>query len=540
MKRPSIRRRLILGTASMSALLLMPVGIWLYFSVQKSLEDHFDQLLDEAASLVMIEIEAKNSEVYHEWHDALLENEHQSEQTLIQVWDQNTEKSVRSPALGQSNLERKHGALGERVFYHLTLPDGRRGRAVGILTLPINEHPESNPDFIPEDHPQIFVWAQSGEELHQILYKTKQAFLIGGLALIILLASMIWLIVGRLLQPIQKISDELTERKGNEIGQPLEISQEIPIEIIGMTKTFNLLLQRIDHSRSKDRDFFLNVAHEVRTPIAGLNAVLEQALRAPRSREDYQKRISEALSIGETLGQLVNRLLEFGSLRNAQETIHVKPFSLNQIIQTSWKLVRPRIEQKSLIAQWDLCPGGAPLESNAELAQVVILNLVENAVNYSTPESSIVIKSAQSREGITFTIRNTVTGDLPSEQNIQLFFEPFYRQDKARGREDGHAGLGLSFSREVLEILSGEIRVQRHGETDLQFIVFFPHLNKKDSPKTPPPPPTSSYKPVLEPHTPPSSANDPSSTAYRVKPPPLPLTTPPTSPARSCSHPSSD
>ena len=329
MKRPSIRDRLLVWITFVITLIMAVAGTLLYYSVKRSLYSQHDLLVNEAATLILIEVKARNGEVYHEWQTSLNSTSEKSTKSMIQVWDLKTGDSVKSPSLGEEDLERQYGEVGERIFYNVTLPNGVPGRAVGILTLPVKQGIDGNEGFLPEEHPQIFVWADSTEELRDVLIKTKRAFVAAGVAVIFVSAAAIWLIIYFLSLAVQSFSSDLLSREGTEIGEPIPVPDHLPSEVVGIAKKFNALLERIDHFREKDQDFFLNVAHEVRTPLAGVKAVIEQALRQPRKVEDYQKRLREALNATENLVRLINRLMEFGKLRNARESMVETTLSLD-------------------------------------------------------------------------------------------------------------------------------------------------------------------------------------------------------------------
>lgn len=475
MRHPSIRKRLLVACASVSTVLLVLVSIWLYSKVEKSLEHHFDGQLEEKVTLVMTEIELRESGVHHKWHEALLRDEHRLGSALVQVWDQGTDESIRSPRLDGRDLERHYGEPGELVFYHTVFPDGTEGRSVGVLCHPVVAGDAGDSVSDPSNHPQIIVCSESDEDFHDILNRTQRAFFLEGGALVILLGLVIWWVIGRLLRPLEVMSDELGKRQADEIGRPLEIHENIPSELKGMTETFNDLLQRVEQARTKDRSFFLNFAHEVRTPVAGFNAVLEQAVKSRRDPQEYERRIRDALGIGENLGRLINRLLDFGRITHSHSLARALPFDFNQLVQESWDIVSKKRNARALEIRWDLDPEAPPLRSDRDLVQIVLLNLMENAVSYSDPDLPISIESSAETDGVGFAIRNSVVGEMPSKAETRQFFEPFYRRDKVRSREGGHAGLGLSFCREIMQTLGGDMQVSRPEGTELEFHVLFPN-----------------------------------------------------------------
>mgnify|MGYP005844638669 CR=1 FL=1 len=477
MRHPSLRKRLLVACASVSTGLLILVSIWLYSKVEKSLEHHFDGILEEKVILVMSEIELRESGVHHQWYEALLRDKDRNGSLLIQVWDETSGESIRSPRLDGRDLERRFGEPGELVFYHTVLPDGRQGRSAGVRCLPV----AGDSGLDPSERPQVIVCSENDEDFHDILDRTQRAFILEGGALIILLGLVIWFVVGRLLKPLETMSVELGKRQEEEVGRPLEMDGKIPSELKEMTATFNDLLQRVEQARKRDRSFFLNLAHEVRTPVAGINAVLEQSVKSRREPVDYERRIREALGIGENLGRLISRLLDFGRITRNKTLKQALPFDFKELARESWDIVKKKHDSKAFEIQWDLPRGHPALRSDRDLVQIVLLNLMENAVNYGDPSGPIIITISPQEDGIDFIIRNSVAGEMPTKAETRQFFEPFYRRDKVRSREGGHAGLGLSFCREIMEALGGDMQVSRPEGSELEFTVFFPNGSGRDA-----------------------------------------------------------
>ena len=480
MKRPSIRTRLLIWTTLATTIIMIGAGYFLFQSLRNSLYSQFDNVLNEAATVIMIEVEVQNSRIYHEWKESLERSPLKAGEALIQVWDYHTDETARSRLLGEHNLERNYGALGERVFYNLTLPDGRKGRAVGILTLPVIEEQKGNEGFIPAEHPQIFVWAQDTDNLIKILQRARTTFLIAGSCCLLLIWSAIFIIISLSSRAMSILVDEVRERDGSEVGKPLSLPDNLPSEIAGIAERFNALLHKIDTSRERDRDFFMNVAHEVRTPLAGVRAIIEQALRKPREVSDYQVRLQNALREVEGLNRLVNRLMKFGRLKQKSDDLELAPLDLNTLTHQLWSLAEPRASVRNLTASWNLDPDGA-LVSDAELVKVVVTNLVENAVSYATTGSQIEFRSERRSEHLHLFVSNqtNISGDpLPHQAegtpDVSRFFDPFYRADKSRDLRGNHAGIGLSFSKEIMEILKGSITATSTSSGLVVFEVTFP------------------------------------------------------------------
>lgn len=474
MPRPSIRKRLILWTTILISIVLVITGMILYSSFRSSLYAQTDRFLDEAASVVLIEVEVKNNAVYHEWQEALEKNPQRSSETFIEVWDQRTNQSTRSPALGENSIERRSGALNERVFYDVTLPNGNPGRAVGILIYPTLEHPEDDPGFQVQEHPQIFVWAGNTTHLQALLNKTKSSFIIGITLSVLLLWAIVYQVTHRSLAPMQQINQAMSERRVTEIGNPITIPDDLPLEIVEMAESFNTLLARIDVSRQKDRDFFLNLAHELRTPIAGILTLTEQSLRNPRSAEYYEQRLQTILGSVEDIRNLISRLLKFGKINRGTEPIDFAPIDLSALIKKIQSSLESKAGSKALSFQNYFPSSPLIIKGDMELLRVVISNLLENATNYATHETSIISRIYEDHRGITLSFENSVATPLPEDSEIKRFFDPFYRQDKTRSRQEGHVGLGLSFCKDIVQALGGSIEAHRRDSDRLIFKLTLP------------------------------------------------------------------
>lgn len=476
MRRPSIRTRLLLWSTIVTTVILIAAGCILYKTLKESLYAQYDRLLDEAATIVMIEVEVKDSEVYHEWKESLEDHVLHKDRTLIQVWDYHSDVSVRSAALGDFNLERNYGKLSERVFYNLLLPNGKRGRAVGVLIHPRIEHEEGNEGFVPEMHPQIFVWAQNAEDLHKILLRTKKTFVIGGGTVIVLLWGAIWVVISLSSRAMQSMTNEVLSRKDHEMGRPIPVPDNLPSEVAGMAYKFNELLAKIDQMREKDRDFFLNVAHEVRTPLAGVHAIIEQALRKPRETHDYRRRLEEALVGTSGLRSLINRLMKFGRLKKSEEDLECELVDINQLLKRLWEAFRQKASERQLESKWNLT-GECIVKSDPELVKIVLSNLLENAVTYASEGTVISIETSCEAGGVQIVLGNSIDGLNLGSEDISRFFDPFYRNDQSRDQSGDHAGIGLSFCSEIMEILGGRVSGQAVGVDGVSFCVVIPSIS---------------------------------------------------------------
>lgn len=480
MKRPSIRKRLILWTGLLTGFAMVTGILILYWGIKKSLLNQFDEIMNEAASLVMIEVEVKNGKVFHEWKEAIKNDDTRRESLLIQAWDKNTGETFKSPALGTGSLERRSGALNERIFYNLTLPNGERGRAMATEILPTLEG-DGNKGFDVTKHPQIFIWADSTEPLLRELENVRKNLILGAVAFLGLIWIAIWAVVSKSLLPISELSREIASRTDDHLGAPLPIPGRLPVEIVGAAENFNILLKRIEGQRERDREFSLHVSHELRTPLSGIQTTLEQCLSKDRSGQDYKERVRKALTITEGLRRMVGRLMRFSRLSRSTEVIAPEKLNIRKLIDRQCFLLEEQIEDAKLKIAWVVDQTEFWGIADRELLAILFANLIGNAISYSPPHTSIHLKLEEDEQKTSFSISNKAT-DL-CKGDLSRLFEPFFRQAGERGARGDHSGIGLSLCSEIIRVLGGTIKANLDQKNTITFTVtLFKRLPEGNSP----------------------------------------------------------
>ncbi|MBS1714886.1 MAG: hypothetical protein JST30_11185 [Armatimonadetes bacterium] len=211
-------------------------------------------------------------------------------------------------------------------------------------------------------------------------------------------------------------------------------------------------LRRLERVR---RDFVANVSHELRTPMATIRAMAETILDEPEAPVEASRRyLEKVMSEIDRLTRISNDLLALSKAESkppAQGRVDLSETANAAIQQISAKAKRKGIKTGS-----DIEPGIIVTGSEEQLTQV-LLNLLENAVNYTT-EGSVDVALHRVDGSAEFTVVDTGIG-IPSE-DLPRIFERFYRVDKARSRASGGTGLGLSIVRHIVESHGGKTGVE--------------------------------------------------------------------------------
>ena len=220
-------------------------------------------------------------------------------------------------------------------------------------------------------------------------------------------------------------------------------------------------LRRIDKVRT---DFVANVSHELKTPIGALSLLAETLIDEPN--ESVRARLTEQMTIeADRAAGLIEALIDLSRIESTAPTM--ARVDLRTVIEmaVSWCSAPAHRATVSIIEEI----------SNIELAvladerQLVmaIRNLIDNAIKYSEPGSTIVVRAGL-LGGVSAAISVTDTGCGIPERDLLRVFERFYRVDRARSRDTGGSGLGLSIVRHIVDQHAGVVSVasvEGHGST---------------------------------------------------------------------------
>jgi len=470
MLRSSIRNRLLFGMGALMALILSICTLLLYFTVKQTFYNRVDHDLTKLTALLLPEIEIQGNKVVHEWLDDIEENPSRKKQDLIQIWDVNTGQVTRSPALGEFHLPKLFSNLDEPVFQDITLPGNKAGRALGVkfIILPNDEDQGGGPSsFILQDHPQIMVIAVDIEEIVEALQQMRLIMVGTFMAALAFSGLVISTIINSSLAPISTLTDWIKHKDENLLGERSSLEKDFPLELIGLATEYNKLLDRIDKARTRERDFSAHAAHELRTPLAGIRATLEQTLTRDRTVLEYKNSSNETYEIAKQMSDTVNRLMQFSRIQNQNYIIAAQEIHIHEQLDLAWNKLKGKAQNKNLTVKWELNAKPDTLMTDHELIRILFSNLIDNALSYAPESSEITIQSFRCERAFHLSICNL--SDYISDDDMNRLFDPFYRKDKVRGASEGHSGIGLSLAREIVKALDGKIDLS--FENDKMFVV---------------------------------------------------------------------
>ena len=355
---------------------------------------------------------------------------------FFQLWDAGGATIARSESLKKrADLPRRFGKPDKPERWNFTLPNGRPGRAIGFAFRPRGEGPEAR-----DNGPEVrLVVASDREDLDERLWGLL-GLSVGCAALLVLVT--LWLIprvLRRGLRPLDQLGEQAGAIHAGSLATRFHAGT-LPAELQPIARRLNDLLARLEGSFERERRFSADLAHELRTPIAELRALAECALKWPDAREPAMDR--ETLAIARHMERLVAHLLALARGEQGHLALQIEPLAIDELVRDTWRGFAPRAEERGLAVHLALAPGTAA--ADRALLRSILVNLFDNAVDYTPTGGGIAIACARTAERVELTVSNT-TVDLAAD-DVPRLFDRFWRKEAARSGGQ-HFGLGLPLAR---------------------------------------------------------------------------------------------
>jgi two-component system sensor histidine kinase QseC len=276
--------------------------------------------------------------------------------------------------------------------------------------------------------------------IRSIALQTASPLALGLPVLMILL----WLSITRGLDPLGVLTREIELREPDNL-RPLEAGSA-PREVRPMVTALNRLLHRVTHALEGERRFTANAAHELRTPLAAIQAQLHAARAA--DDEDERRRSLEQLQRGvERSIRLVGQMLTMARLDPDQTLQDVADVNLWDVAETVCADLAPLALLREQALSLDVEPGVPLVPGNADMLSMLLSNLVDNAIRYTDRGGHVDVRVRSEASGALIEVHDDGPGIAPAQR--ERVFERFYR---IAGVEPAGTGLGLAICRRIAEL----------------------------------------------------------------------------------------
>ncbi|MEH2317700.1 sensor histidine kinase [Nostoc sp.] len=297
-----------------------------------------------------------------------------------------------------------------------------------------------------------------------------QSLAITSVLAIIILTTAIAFYIKRSLQPLRQLNQMASVISAEDLGQAQLYLDNAPSEVKELAQTLTMLLSRLSQSWEQERQFVSNVSHELRTPLTIVHGYLQSVLRRQNNlTQTQQEALETAASEAERTIRLLQDLLDLARADSGYLYFQMKPYVLNDLVEEVVVMAKKysdrliKIESKIY-----------PIEVKADYSRLkqVLLNLIDNAVNYSEADTPIIFQLNQLPDKAIIQICDQGYG-IPLQQQARIF-ERFYRVDESRSHATGGSGLGLSIVKTLVEGMGGSVSVQSKLGEGSTFTISLP------------------------------------------------------------------
>ena len=289
-------------------------------------------------------------------------------------------------------------------------------------------------------------------------YITAAVTLLGGI--------LAYFVSGRALRPLRTFVAQVEKVQPNNLAD-MKITEEVLPEFRQFSDSFNQMLERLDEGFTAQRQFTGNAAHELRTPLALMQAQVELfSAEHPDvlpETADFLRLLREQT---ERMTQMTRTLLEMCGLQAVLCTDHIE---LGPMVDEIFADLAPLAEKNNITLERD---GDGVMTGSDTLIYRLLFNLTENAIKYNRPGGAVCVTLQQEKQTAVLRITDTGPG-IPTDCRDSIF-QPFFRVDKSRSREMGGVGLGLALVREIAVLHGGSVTVESNSENGTTFVVTLP------------------------------------------------------------------
>jgi len=295
--------------------------------------------------------------------------------------------------------------------------------------------------------------------------------LIFGLAALITLAVIGgYMLVQRALNPVGRIIQSAERISLHNLNERLAVP-DTRDELQRLSTALNGMIRRLDGSFRHTQRFLADASHELRTPLTILQAALENMTERPDATTEINELSRSALEEIERLRRIVEALFALSRLDAGEALEESSTFDLAELAATTTDQMCLLAEDKNISVTCQVSEPVMVHGDSGRLKQVTV-NLLDNAIKY-TPAGGTVQVSVFEQDGTAF-LEVTDTGIGIPTHALPHLFERFFRVDKARSRELGGAGLGLSIVKSICEAHGGDVKVQSREGQGSRFVVHLP------------------------------------------------------------------
>ncbi len=454
----TFKNRIALHYMLVTAALVAAVYVVVFGVVQHRVYLDLDRTLRFEAAKHLKELNPEGQVVRFGRKEEWQEREHREVQVapvFIQLTDANGLVLDRSPNLKNNQL--LFNVAQALVPLNATL----RGQAIRQVQEPIRRAGTTV---------GYLVAAVSSEAAQHVLGSLGGVLLLSYPLVLLVLFGLARGLAGRSIAPIAAITATTNRITRSNLAERIALPPR-PDELHTLASAINGLLGRIEQAVAREKQFTADASHELRTPLAVLKGTLEVLVRKPRQPEEYVANITLGIQEIDRLSQLVDQLLLLARFENPAKNLNHRELAVGSCVHDVLHRHRNSLSSKHIRVDVQ-DPDTASITSDPYLVDLILDNVLANAIKYSPVGSAITVVLARAGQWLSCTIRDEGIGIRSDE--LDKIFDPLYRSDALSHKHIGGTGLGLSIVAKASALLGIELAVQSELGRGTTFTLRFP------------------------------------------------------------------
>ncbi|MEK4426839.1 sensor histidine kinase [Solibacillus sp. FSL K6-1523] len=317
--------------------------------------------------------------------------------------------------------------------------------------------------YIVSAHPYDINTGQSGYvimlsstiSIHEMVADLSLHFAIAGVTSFIVLFIVYAVLSKVITRPLIRMKEATEKLSEGDFQVRLSVSSKD--ELGELAGSIQKLANDLERLKSERNEFLASIAHELSTPLTyliGYSKVMSRGNLTEQERQQYLEIIVEESN---RMKELMKNLLDLAKMDENSFTVKKAFFAARPFFEGIHKLIEPSFAMKNMKLTL-LCEGEYQLFADALRLEQIVINLLDNALNYSDEQSEVILQVSQNEEKTIISVMDSGIG-IPANE-IAFIFEKLYRVEKSRSRAFGGSGIGLSVVKELVEAHGGTIEVK--------------------------------------------------------------------------------
>jgi len=454
----SFQNRIAFHYMIATAVIMAVVFGFVYGIVQRTVYLHLDHDLSYEAHKHTGEVRVSGDSIRFinkaEWE----EREHREIQVnpvFIQLIDEKGRVMDKSPNLKSDLLPFRPEIWGGHFDDYL------KGRAIRQVQLPLRNDTGTTTGYI--------LAAMSSESSLAVLLRLRRVLLFSYLFVLAGLYFVSRFLAGRSIIPIQEMTQTINRITKHNLTERVSLPNNKD-ELYDLSAGFNQLLQRIENTLARERQFTSDASHELRTPLTTLRGTLEVLIRKPRGQAEYEEKITYSLAEIDRMTATIEQLLTLARLDTSGELATAAFVPLPTLLHEALARHQDAIARKHLRIDLNIQTGQEALVPQY-YSNLIVNNIVDNAIKYSYEATAITIAIRTTAGHLVCTIQDRGIGIKPPD--LKHLFDNFFRSDALEHRQISGNGLGLSIAKKAADAIRAQLSVASTLGTGTTFTITF-------------------------------------------------------------------